>query len=107
MLEQCGDPHPAPRPAPATHALQRPTSDGESNDEEEEENDEADVDGDEHCNLEPAQIHTTTSRHDDWLHRGSLLADLPWLVDMMRVRRVRKPTQANADHSQFFFFDDH
>ena len=26
---------------------------------------------------------------------------------MMRVRRVRKPTQADADYSQLFFFDEH
>ena len=54
-------------------------------------------------NLEPAEIHATTARHDDWLHRGCLLADLPWLAYMMRVQRVRKPTQADADYSQPFF----
>ena len=26
---------------------------------------------------------------------------------MMRVQRVRKPTQADADYSQLFFFDEH
>ena len=52
-------------------------------------------------------MHSTTSRHDDWLHRGPFLADLPWLVYMMRVQRVRKPLGANADYSQLFFFDDH
>ena len=57
-------------------------------------------------NLEPAEIHATTSRHDDWLHNGSILADLPWLAYMMRVQRVRKPTQADADYNQLFFFDE-
>ena len=64
------------------------------------------------CGVEqPAEdsrgYHATTSRHDDWLHRGSLLADLPWPAYMMRVQRVRKPTQADADYSQLFCFDAH
>ena len=58
-------------------------------------------------NLEPAEIHATTSRHDDWLHRGFLVVDLPWVAYMMRVLRVRKPTQSDADYSQLFFFDGH
>ena len=38
-----------------------------------------------------AECRTTCTRHDDWLHRGPFLADLPWRVYMMRVRRTRKP----------------
>ena len=55
---------------------------GQSQDEEQDSDEDGDTDaGDEDAgNLEPAVIHATTSRHDDWLHRGALLADLPWLV---------------------------
>ena len=49
----------------------------------------------------------TNSRHDDWLHRGPFLADLPWRVYMMRVRRSRKPLAADASYSELFFFDEH
>ena len=113
VLEQCGDVHPAPKPALATNptdsVLQQceASNDEASSDEEEGDEDEHGAGGHEHCNLETAEIHATTSRHDDWLHRGSLLADLPWLVYMMRVQRVRKPTQADADYNQLFFFDEH
>ena len=107
VLEHCGVPQLAVADDPRI-AQDAEDECGESSGEEEKaDEDEDDQDGDEQCKLEPAEIHTTTSRHDDWLHRGPLLADLPWLVYMMRVRRVRKPTQADADYSQLFFFDEH
>jgi hypothetical protein len=59
------------------------------------------------CPVQAAELRTTCSRHDDWLHRGPFLADLPWRVYMMRVQRARKPTAANADCSQYFLFDKH
>ena len=58
------------------------------------------------CNVQAVECHATSTRHDDWLHRGVFLADLPWYAYMMRVQRVRKPTEANADHSELFFFDN-
>ena len=82
-------------------------SGGECSGEQEDDEDKNHRNSDEHCNLESVRFNATTTRHDDWLHRGSLLADLPWLVYMMRVQRVRKPTQADADLSELFFFDDH
>ena len=65
------------------------------------------ADEDEDCKLVAVELHSTTSRHDDWLHRGALLADVPWLIYMMYVQRVRKPTASNADYRQLFFFDEH
>jgi hypothetical protein len=131
VLEQCGDPHPVQQTALAStptksgdpHILQDACMTSpefplvsdvpiggtthrceESSDKHEDDEDEDDRERDEHCELEASEIHVTTSRHDDWLHRGSLLADLPWLVYMMRVQRVRKPTSATADYSTLFFF---
>ena len=49
----------------------------------------------------------TCTRHDDWLHRGPFLADLPWQVYMMRVQRARKPFRGNAAYAELFFFDNH
>ena len=80
---------------------------GESEDDNDDAEDDEKEDNKDECNLESAELQATTARHDDWLHRGALLADLPWLVYMMRVQRVRKPSQADADYSQLFFFDEH
>ena len=49
----------------------------------------------------------TSSRHDDWLHRGPYLADLPWQIYMMRVQRVRKPMNSSESYLELFFFDAH
>ena len=57
--------------------------------------------------VQATECRVTSTRHDDWLHRGPFLADLPWHVYMRRVRRARKPTRAKADYSQTFFFDRH
>ena len=43
-----------------------------------------------------ASLRATTSRHDDWLHRGIHLASMPYIVYMMRVERVPKPRKADA-----------
>ena len=59
------------------------------------------------CNVQAIECHATSTRHDDWLHRGAFLADLPWYAYMMRVQRTRKPTEPTADHSEYFFFDKH
>ncbi len=59
------------------------------------------------CAVHATECRVTSSRHDDWLHRGPFLADLPWQAYMMRVRRVRKPTEPNAAHSELFYFDKH
>lgn len=69
--------------------------------------DDAGADNDEQSTLQAAQCMVTSTRHDDWLHRGPFLADLPWQAYMMRAQRVRKPTAADADYSQTFFFDKH
>ena len=69
--------------------------------------DDEEAENDEQCAFEVAECRVTSSRHDDWLHRGPFLADLPWQVYMMRVQRVRKPTQAGADYTELFFFDKH
>ena len=69
------------------------------------------VDDRDNCDEEavaaPSGCRTTCTRHDDWLHRGPFLADLPWQVYMMRVRRARKPSEANAKYTELFFFDAH
>ena len=110
VLEQCGDPHLVQQTALATtptksgdsHILQDASMTSpefplasdvtiggttlkceESSDEQEDDEDEDDRERNEHCKLEASEIHVTTSRHDDWLHRGSRLADLPWLVYMI------------------------
>ena len=57
--------------------------------------------------VQAAECRTTCTRHDDWLRRGPFLADLPWRVYMMRVRRTRKPYAADASYSELFFFDEH
>ena len=78
-------------------------------------NAERDSDADGGGDVDPAAVpvmtatecRTTSTRHDDWLHRGPFLADLPWHVYMRRVRRARKPVSASADFSQLFLFDKH
>ena len=57
--------------------------------------------------VQAIECRATSSRHDDWLHRGPFLADLPWHAYMMRVQRARKPSEPGADYSQYFFFDTH
>ena len=72
-------------------------SDADGEQDEEDGDEDADhTDGDERCNLEPAVIHATTSRHDDWLHRGSLLADLPWLVYHTLVKSTCPRTKSRC-----------
>lgn len=61
----------------------------------------------EDCEMQATECRVTLTRHDDWLHRGPFLADLPWYVYLKRVQRAQKPSIANADYSQIFFFDKH
>ena len=68
--------------------------------------DDPDADAEE-CEVQATECRTTSSRHDDWLHRGPFLADLPWHAYMMRVRRTRKPSEPGAEYSEYLFFDRH
>ena len=52
-------------------------------------------------------FHCTSTRHDDWLHRGPLLHPLPFLLYLARVRRIRKPKIAGATSNTLFHFDSH
>ena len=58
---------------------------------------------------QPARLHATTSRFDDWLHRGPWLHSLPYFVYMHNIKRVRKAKawQASKQASQLFEFDEH
>ncbi len=40
--------------------------------------------------FQPVRLHATTSRFDDWLHRGPWLHSLPYFVYMHNIMRVRK-----------------
>ena len=44
----------------------------------------------------PVRLHATTSRFDDWLHRGPLLQPLPFWVYMQQVMRQLKPHRYQA-----------
>ena len=59
------------------------------------------------CAVQAIECRATLMRHDDWLHRGPYLADMPWYIHMMRVRRARKPYKTDADCSQLCLFDVH
>jgi hypothetical protein len=51
-------------------------------------------------------LRSTTSTHDDWLHRGPYLNDLPFHTYAEYIDRVRRPRQPPADH-QIFEFEPH
>ena len=55
------------------------------------------------------RLHATTSRYDDWLHRGRWLRSLPYFVYMHSINRVRKAKawQASKQAPQRFEFDEH
>ena len=59
-------------------------SETETQDDEEHESGEDDT-----CDFRPARLHTTTSRHDDWLHRGPFLKPMPLHIYMAQVERIR------------------
>ena len=48
-------------------------------------------------------LRTTTSLHDDWLHRGEFLPSMSFIVCASRVHRVRKPVKVNADSPEIYF----
>ena len=107
-----GDTHPAQEPEASMHpdesgdpglAAAEDNSDDGSQEEGTDNDDAADM----HEKIEADELHNTKSRHDDWLHRGPLLADLPFIVYITRVQQVRKPTGGDADYGELFFFDDH
>lgn len=55
-----------------------------------------------------AVLRTTTSLHDDWLHRGEILRPLSFIVYASRVHRVRKPAKVNADSAEIYYpFEPH
>ena len=58
---------------------------------------------------QPVKLHATTSRFDDWLHRGPWLHSLPFFVYMQNIKRVRKgkASHASKQASQRFEFDRH
>ena len=56
---------------------------------------------------QPCEVRTTTSRHDDWLHRGVQLAALPFIVYMARVKKVPRPTRSGTNRKYIFSFDQH
>jgi hypothetical protein len=111
----CGDPHPAANAAPSSGVDEREQHENVADDGENENGETDDetqsggsnADNDEQDTLQAVQCMVTSTRHDDWLHRGPFLADLPWQAYMMRVQRVRKPTGTQADYAQLFFFDKH
>ena len=117
--DPCGDAHPATNAASASNdngvdacdqndnAADGAQKDDHGENDDETDNDDNDEDNAEDATLQAAECMVTSTRHDDWLHRGPFLADLPWQAYMMRVQRIRKPTVANADHAQLFFFDKH
>ena len=51
-------------------------------------------------------LRETTSTHDDWLHRGPYLHDLPFHTYTEYVDRVRIPGQCPSD-TQLFRFESH
>ena len=48
-------------------------------------------------------LRTTTSLHDDWLHRGEFLPSMSFIVCASRVHSVRKPVKVNADSPEIYF----
>ena len=56
--------------------------------------------------IEMKTLRTTTSPHDDWLHRGSYLHDIPYHTYTEYVDRVRLPQQAPLE-KQIFRFERH
>ena len=57
----------------------------------------------------PVRLHATTSRFDDWLHRGPWLHSLPYFIYIHHIRRIRKSSTSKArkQASQRFEFDAH
>ena len=75
--------------------LTKPPASAEEDDQEEE--------------YQPVRLHATTSRLDDWLHRGPWLHSLPYYIYMHNITRVRKVASSHAskDASTRFEFDSH
>ncbi|CAK8992166.1 unnamed protein product [Durusdinium trenchii] len=71
---------------------------------EDEEQQDAEKDRNQHW--DKTVLRTTTTLHDDYLHRGPWLAPMPLFVYASRVRRVRKPLKPK-DHEIMFEFDPH
>ena len=56
--------------------------------------------------IEMKTLRTTTSAHDDWLHRGSYLHDLSYHTYTEYIDRMRLPQQAPLEE-QIFRFESH
>ena len=54
----------------------------------------------------PRSLRVTTSRHDDWLHRGPFLQGLSLQLYVAYIDRVPKPRQSSQP-SAYFFFEPH
>ena len=52
---------------------------------------------------ERIELRTTTTLHDDYLHRGHWLIDMPFFVYATRIRRIRKPKSIDTEDAQLFF----
>lgn len=48
-------------------------------------------------------LRSTTSTHDDWLHRGPYLNDMPFHTYTEYIDRVRRPREASPSHQHFEF----
>ena len=103
----CSGVHPAQGNEQEDEQEEQEKVEDEEEDEQEEGEEPEDEEGEDPCTLEASECRVTSSRHDDWLHRGPYLADLPWQIYMMRVQRVRKPVRASASYVELFFFDAH
>ena len=67
----------------------------------------ADVEGDQDAVISHMKtLRSTTSTHDDWLHRGPYLHDLPFHTYAEYVDRVRLPRQPPPE-GQVFCFEPH
>ena len=56
----------------------------------------------------PVRLHATTSRFDDWLHRGPWLHSIPYHLYIHDIMRVRKSSEYTANEaSSRFKFDEH
>ena len=56
--------------------------------------------------LEMKTLRTTTSTHDDWLHRGPFLHDMPFHTYAEYIDRIRKP-RAPPPEGRVFLFEPH
>ena len=86
-----------------------PSSDEASTEEEDKQSGSAEEDTEKMIDadlIEMKTLRSTTSTHDDWLHRGPYLHEIPFHTYVEYVDRVRLPRNAPAD-KQIFRFEPH